>query len=260
MLEHDIPRQNRARIYDIEPGEEGRALILTTSSKPAEYVTEVLSRPDIPLISDLKKSFDLPDFINPQNPEWGFGPVIQTDSDGEQIKWICNLPKYSRLTGYDWTIPRATSATLLATFMILGMVEDVSKEDKNQLLHIDLAISKEAGNGLIVTLGASFVPWLNSFPNEYFHEGIVETMKAAYDHLTGEPTSRYFFRAWFRQPKWINLDCSGNACGLDPESYNNESLDRGYRLLPHNVDTPYQQLTLLGGIAAMHAEARAAGY
>lgn len=260
MLEHDIPYQNKARVYEVEPGQEGRALIITTSSKPAGYVNEILSRPNIPLISDLQESLKLPDFINPQNPEWGFGPVMQTDSDGEQVKWICNLPKYNRLAGYDWTIPQATSATLMATFMVLGMAEDVFGGDKNQLLHIQLATSREVGSGLIVTLGSSIVPWLNSFPNEYFHEELQETMKVAYDHLTGEPTDKYFFRAWFRQPKWVNLDCPGNACALYPESYNNKSLDIGYRLLPHNVDAPYQQLTLLSGVALMHAEARKAGY
>lgn len=260
MLEHDILSQDRARVYEVEPGQEGRTLIITTSSKPAEYVTEVLSRPNIPLILDLKESLKLSDFINPQNPEWGFGPVIQTDADGEQTKWICNLPKYNRLSQNDWTIPRATSATLMATFLVLGMAKDVSGEDKNQLLHIQLATSKEVGNGLIITLGSSIVPWLNSFPDQYFHEELQETMKIAYDHLTGEPTDKYFFRALFRQPKWVNLDCPGNACALDPESYSDESLELGYRLLPHNVDSPYQQLTLLSGVAAMHAEARKAGY
>ncbi len=45
----------------------------------------------------------------------------------------------------------------------------------------------------------------------------------------------------------VNISVPGNACGLDLDIDNSMNYrDEGYNLIPHNVDTPLQQTTLLG--------------
>ena len=56
----------------------------------------------------------------------------------------------------------------------------------------------------------------------------------------------------FRVPKWIHFTIPGNACGLDPEHYSSENPNEGYELQPHNVDSSFQQLCFLMGLAKLH--------
>ena len=64
------------------------------------------------------------------------------------------------------------------------------------------------------------------------------------------------FRVFMQQPKWIHLECPGDACGLDPAYHSQPSLDDGMELVDHNCDTPLQQLTLLVGLIKIDELAR----
>ena len=116
------------------------------------------------------------------------------------------------------------------------------------------------GGSLHATVCPPLCVWLSQQEHDSDSLEIVEAMKKVFWHMSSRPDPDSFdyvrFRAWMRQPKWINLDCPGNACGLDPDDYGNLSLERGYGLAPHNVDTPIQQLTLLSGLAALCQLAR----
>lgn len=59
---------------------------------------------------------------------------------------------------------------------------------------------------------------------------------------------------------FLNLSCPGDSCGLDPENYDENCADTGYKLLPHNLDSPFQQFTLLAGLAKICQLAREDGY
>lgn len=88
-------------------------------------------------------------------------------------------------------------------------------------------------------------------------------MQDVYTYMRGGklwPFIQREFRVLLRRPKWVNFSCPGNACGLDPEDYYEKSLDWGYQLVPHNVDSPLQQLTLLAGVAMLYQLARQEGF
>jgi hypothetical protein len=93
---------------------------------------------------------------------------------------------------------------------------------------------------------------------EHTHiEAVVDAMKKADNHMWPSDTRYGRFGALFRKPKWLNLDVPGDACGLDPGGYHDESLGHGYTLHPHNVDSSLQQLTFLAGLEKLHDLVRA---
>lgn len=60
--------------------------------------------------------------------------------------------------------------------------------------------------------------------------------------------------------KFLFLFCGGNACGICPEDYYDNSLEVGYELIPCNIDSLIQQFILLAGLAKICQLAREDGY
>lgn len=90
---------------------------------------------------------------------------------------------------------------------------------------------------------------------------MVEAMKIAYNHtqrIRGSSSVFYFRASIDYSNGWLNISCPGNACGLNPW-HNAVHNTGGYEFADHNVDTPFQQLTLLAGLAALHDRARKEG-
>jgi hypothetical protein len=62
------------------------------------------------------------------------------------------------------------------------------------------------------------------------------------------------------QNGWLNIQCAGNACNLNPSS-GFVPITGGYEFCDHNTDNPFLQITLLAALAAIETEARQAlGY
>lgn len=249
-------------IYDLEPSEGGKTIIIRTPESVAEYISSIL-KPELDFLKHFTTKFQIPDFISPSHLEWGFGNVFKTEyTDDDEVAWICELPGNTQKgDGYEPT--RAVSATLSVLFSVYGLAyEDAENNSaKKQLMGVDLVTDYGLHGGSIeVALADAIVPWLSSFPDNHNHEGIGETMRAARVHMLREDTFGLMrFMAWFRDPKWVNLGVPGSACGLDPKDYYVGDPKQGYKLLPHNVDGPIQQLTLLMGVAQMYKEAREVG-
>lgn len=257
IKEVDVPA-----IYELGVGQVGKSLLIKIHSEAWDYITPILAQEKFPLRDILQQDFDLAPFEIPssQAAKWGFGGNITRAADDRDgwVSWQYSLPQAEG--EIYWPTLYAGSASLNILFLTLGLIEEGSGYSKPQLIHINLHTAKGMhGGSLWVHVGKSLLPWLTTQEAESRHKGIEDVMKTTYGHIRGmRDLSLYRFLAYFRQPHWINLDCPGDACGLDPENYYDDG--QGYDLTPHNVDSPLQQLTLLMGIAALHDEARKAGF
>lgn len=262
MLEHDILEKDVPVRYQIGVGEPGRSLLLSVHPQAVDDFLYMLIKPELPpVISQIQRELTLPDFIRPLADTWGFGSVLQSRlrEDGWN-SWECDLPKLRNpgKFGVNWEIAYATSATLNMFFRFLGSLKLEIYSALPQLMDINLITQTgDHGGSISITLGKAILPYLAS-KSDGSSPQIEESMRSAYDYMFGRESFGHF-RAYFRESRYIHLDCPGDACGLDPSHMASPSKDKGYKLLPHNVDSPLQQLTLLMGVAALHDEARKAG-
>lgn len=241
---------------------EGTTLLFHVHPRGAEVLKQVLNGP-VPLVSVLREELSLPKFIPPTEEQWGFGKIL-TCRQSALSGWIlyqCPLPVVLGPQIGDeanWQEAFAVSATLQVLFraLVLEVLEGERDSLLPQLLFIDGMVARGGmhGGSLHATLCPPLCTWLSQQEDNSECPEIVEAMKRVFEHMSGREESE--FRAWLRQPKWINLSCPGDACGLDPDGYNDLSLERGYTLSPHNVDTPIQQFTLLSGLAVLCQLAR----
>lgn len=203
---------------------------------------------------ELHKAFTPP---NSQR-EWGFGPVLSEREDKENPDWLiysCSLPAYKKDDGIDWESLCETSATLEVLLRNLFVTENRTDSKSPQMMEVHLFSSKKPSHSstLNAIVRPSLAKWLNTNVNTGKGPVIAQAMKEAYFRMfeVERDLFDHNFRVMIRDPKWINITCPGDACGLDPESYNDLDLDVGYELQPHNVDGPVQQLTLLSGLAKL---------
>lgn len=197
--------------------------------------------------------------------QWIYGLSEDVTFVGESEGWVmikADLPVV--MWNWDnnqvyWKSAYRVSASLAILFQMLYLYEDELSGSDFQLLTIDLLGVDEGiyGGSLSVTISPTLKKWLSRFPDNYDHLEIKEAMVSAHCRMAGPllPYQEHDFRAWVRKPYWINLSVPGNACGLDPSGYYEEE-GRGFKMLPHNTDTPIQQLSLLAGLAKMYQLAR----
>ncbi len=210
------------------------------------------------VIALYKEDFSLPEFIYPDESNFGFGPVLKFLGleHGQWLAWRCVLPGQDEESS-EWKKKMfALRATLSLLFQKL-MFLDIDTGWKNpQLVLIDsLGVGESSGGYLSAFLTPAMIQWLSRQGNCRL-ESVIAAMQSMDGQLV-RASDCGGFRAYCRPPKWIELHVPGNACDLSPYSYSDESLDRGYQLHPHNVDNSIQQLTLLAGLACLHDLARA---
>ena len=95
-------------------------------------------------------------------------------------------------------------------------------------------------------------------PNHRFGESFIVHVRV-FVYMTVVRPQHDFRAGVFSEFGWLNTDCPGNACGLNPSldaEYDMKKPCHGYKFSCHNVDTAAQQLTLLAGVAALHDKAR----
>jgi hypothetical protein len=161
---------------------------------------------------------------------------------------------------YDYeseAFPILVSLSVLFEMMRFPETENLSANEY-QLMTLDLQVSNEASG---VMIGAEFSCDLVSYLT---HRGegeireMVTAMRWASRCMEGRPPFE-FERSRFRasvddERGWLNVSCSGEACGLYP--YDRQDFLLGYQVASHNVDQPIQQFTLLAALAALHDLAR----
>lgn len=220
-----------------------------------------------PLIKMWKASFSgIGEFVPPNESVWGFKDSFRTVKSGF-LDWVCFECKFPVLKeigkeSADKTNVYALRVSLATLFIGLEMFEGdtgISVSECPQLMIVEgLWVEADMNGGsLCVALTPAVCRWLHKQTDDSRLIEVENAMKLADGHMwqkkkTSPDIESCYFRAWCRQPKWLNLGVPGNACGLDPESYNDGSLDRGYQLTPHNVDSSVQQLTFLAGLGCLH--------
>ncbi|MBU6370622.1 MAG: hypothetical protein KGH93_00560 [Patescibacteria group bacterium] len=240
-----------------------KTLAVPIHRKAVDFLHETI-RADIPVVPVFQKEFhDHPSFqkftIPDGKSKWGFADCLAplVTEDPSWGGYVCELPAMFGALESEKDLPWAVRATLAILFTALWLFEGDTKCDRPQLMLVEgLRVDREMyGGALSVTLTPAVSRWLS---RQEDHSSLVEVERAMQKtdrHLWNNPRfipRVYEFRAACRQPKWINLTVPGNACGLDPSSYSDETPERGYCLAPHNTDSSIQQLTLLAGLAKLH--------
>jgi hypothetical protein len=216
-----------------------------------------------PGVEDKMKRFKLPSFIAPCEGDCGFMNVFKSGkSENEHwIAWECELPKiktYTTETEPSWQYTISIRCTLNMFFCIaLWMFEGNTGWHKPQLMFIEgicLPDSERRSSGdLSVTLMPPVMPWLAKHEDCTHIQPVVDAMKKASEHMWPRSSSHGRFEALFQKPKRLTLSVPGDACILSRgDFYDDASLDKGYTLHPHNIDSSLQQLTFLAGLAKLH--------
>lgn len=197
--------------------------------------------------------FTLGDYVPPQAGRWGIGQCLTTTiSDLVDVSWHC--PRFIDRNGDgDWPALYSLARSLEALFFALKVSPDSITSAQPQLAVVDgwIVQAEIYGGALSVSIGPDFVSRLMTFSSADFDLVTKQMMNVYYEMW---PAMRRLYRPIdFRvqmHERGLHLSCPGNACGLDPD-WGDVDQGQGYRLHPHNTDSPVQQLTLLAGIAAL---------
>lgn len=274
--------------YELSWDKENVAIILCIHKDFIKHFPEIST--DSPMVKGLLKEFKLDAFSGYFKGNLGFGGVLKRRGDnGEFVEFFVPLPVLKKESGkcsicdgsvnnqfsngekcrfcngggkeysIDWQIGHTISATFTVVFLFLSLFYD--KETKclsSQLMTVETRTAVGLHGG---SLGGIFsidlVNWMSSFAPNFTIVEMVDAMMTAYGHMFAEKLDQFErFRASIDYENgWLNVDCPGNACGLNP-SHSSVGKGHGYEFTPHNVDTCMQQLTLLAGLAALHDKAR----
>ncbi len=207
------------------------------------------------LAKDYGKRFRIGEFEHPSPAGFGFREQFKKVSSPDP-NWNVYEAALPNLRA-DNSDDLALRASLSVIFNSLSLYEGTTTSPLPQLivsegLRIELG---PHGSALAATLTPAVCQWLHMQPDNSELVSVVDTMMKADDCLWPNKrvsVRRHEFQARCGQPKWLHLQVPGNACGLDPDDYFNESPDVGYQLSPHNVDFALQQLTFLMGLARLH--------
>lgn len=279
-----ITQANMPRWYGLSWDPENVAIVLSIHRDMAHLLTPLT--PDAPIIRTMKEEFGFATF----HRDFGFDGALMPAGDDEWIRFTASLPVIFRLLNlpcracggsgrdkflsdraclscegtakehvFDWLPAYALSASLNVLFCLLEYPEIQTMSDLPQLMTIQLATGHGMGASALSGLfGIPLVQWLVDKGFPYAISEMVLAMRRAYQWMLGRNTLPRGDLGAFRASVdhaggWLNVSCQGDACGLNPDHGGFSGIKgRGYRFLPHNVDNPVQQLTLLAGLAALH--------
>lgn len=216
------------------------------------------------------KSQQISPFTPYDEESWGFGKILILEErrHAEEIfrSWKIDIPKFDSDKEYNnyWDL----SATLNVLFYHLSLVKFESSEDEWESPFPQLATIENMstfpdlyGAGFNVKISKAFLPWLSVQVDNERIDAVETVMKDVYYYMSPDGYRSSFidsdFSAYVGEPYWVHLNCPGNACGLDPGGAYYSDKNEGYKLVPHNIDSITQQISLLSGIAKICDLARA---
>lgn len=158
---------------------------------------------------------------------------------------------------FDWHWAYKISASLNIFTMIAHFPQVETSASFPQLLTVETITRAEMHGG---SLGGEYsvplVAWLKTLKPYTKIPEMILAMRAAYDRMIGvKRFDESSFQAYVADNNgWLNVSCPGDACGLHPHHDSSFDVQRGfgYNFSCHNVDSPFQQLTLFAGLAALH--------
>ena len=270
MNAHELMERDYPWVYDIRFSPVNRNIIIEVTKEVADAVESAFiahlrgQKNHIPArISQLQEDVGLGEFILPFSAQWGFGGCIHASLTESTVLWNFDLPKRTSSFGQeDDTFFNALferSASLQLLMHVLNAIE-VRHHSRNQLLYIDGIKSARGEYGCVftVTLSKKLCSWLLAQDNssiESLGNVIKVAMIRAYQNFSvfgiSQANEISFLVQLESGSKFVHLSCPGNACGFSPHDRADEDDNDGYELVPHNLDTPIQQFTLLAGISEL---------
>jgi len=210
-------------------------------------------------------SLKLPAFIPPDAEAWGFGPRIATvvDKDRDIVTWTCRLPpaipsRYEHAeTGVDHQATVDVSASL--QILIDAVSRQRSKNDRiPQIAHVNLYLRETSVYSAPLSAMLSPVArkalraLLRNDGDERITQRTHDAIARAIEIMFGWSLdfSRRSSRTMFLEDGRIMLMTFGSATELSTDGMRIDDTP-GTELVPHNTDTPCQQLSLLWGLAAL---------
>lgn len=215
----------------------------------------------------LREKFRLDTFIPPTESSWGFGRMtlwgpeavfnLGKSSHSEWTTWECSLP-VRKDEGDDYQKFTEVRASLLILFLGLQVFGfDIDTKWKTPQLMIIQSMSLEHdlhGGSIWATLTPEMMKFVGKQAAGTQFVEIERAMYRASQHMFAsilhEDKRSYRARCW--DSKKISLEVPGNACDLSPSDIYDKDLQHGYTLCPHNVDSSFQQLAFLIGLAKLH--------
>ncbi|MEK7629624.1 MAG: hypothetical protein AAB394_03880 [Patescibacteria group bacterium] len=166
-----------------------------------------------------------------------------------------------------WAITASLRVVCAVGYVDYPFLEFFTKSDRSQLFIFSLATERDM-NGSHVTgeYGKNLVQWLLELSqNEENMEAILGRITKAICEIHKQMHGRLSnfeemdIRAYVHNGGF-HISVPGNACGIDPSHHLTDRDEGGYEFCGHNIDSPLQQLSIIAGLAALHDEARKAGY
>jgi hypothetical protein len=163
---------------------------------------------------------------------------------------------------YDYHEAFAVSASLNLLLEFLSLFNGESNAHTPQLMSLVMVTMADAHGG---SLGGEYscelVDYLASRPLGEISE-MGSAMRIVWRRMDGSLPRYRVHDFWARTQSpgtgWLNVNCSGDATGLNPSHGSDVNGRNGYKFACHNVDTPMQQLVLIASLAALHDLARKA--
>ena len=270
MNGHELMERDLPCVYDVRFSPLNRNIIIEVTKEVADAVESKFiahlrgEKTHIPArISQLQEDVGLGEFILPFSEQWGFGGCMHASLTESTVLWNFDLPKRTSSFGVeDDTFFKALferSASLQLLMRVLNSIE-VRQHSRSQLLSIDGIKSASGDYGCVFTVALSkkLCAWLVGQDNssmESIGNAIKVAMLRAYQNFSvfgiSQANDISFCVQLESGSKFVYLSCPGNACGFSPHDRADEDDNDGYELVPHNLDTPIQQFTLLAGISEL---------
>mgnify|MGYP006293174451 CR=1 FL=1 len=155
------------------------------------------------------------------------------------------------------TRPLVASISLLLKCLNTADIDLTTQ--RPQLLVVDVLFNSREQRGIVCGLSGAYsddtVRWLSTQPDL---SRVTDAMQSAHSILFKvEGLHQHEFRAEVSDNGgWLNMNCPGDACGLDPYTTIRQKESSAYEFTCHNIDNTLQQLTLLAGLAALHDQVK----
>lgn len=206
------------------------------------------------LVAAARKEFNLAEGryrFAPKPGDWfGFGQSLkQKGRDADSITYISVLPSNRLATDLG-----AVTSSISLFARLLWLARDVSITTatvKHQFLDISLSARNGShGYSFNGSLSPAFIQASSQALIPKAIQRVNQAMRRVYQYMAGQVISESTANSIYLtscEPGKIRLEVPGNGCCL----YTTDSGGSDWTYHTHNVDTAFQQLTLLTGLAAV---------
>lgn len=257
---------SQSACYDIRPLTKKAGLLLRMAPKAWSAIRQIATR-DHPMATEMSHRLQIPELVPPttrnQRP-WGFGPIL-TPRRTKAGTWVQFELRYPAKVASEeqWSWGYAATATLAITFATLSTLQGETSASHTQSMHITTTYPRRELHGCTFWwyVSREFDQWVQTqcagatSPEITFAVTAMQKARRQLHGKTARDFGRHFVRAIWHYPSGIILQCDMDAQDIGtPGDLNYQREPKAYDMAAHNIDTPFQQLILLSGIAALWQE------